>query len=124
MKLSDMTASEKQALGTLVRVIVTLDGEYSLEESTQLQQAATELGEDEFWDLIRKTGRQHHTEEIVQAQAREVERQEAREMIYGVLFSIAAAGSIVSQEGHLLDQLSATWDLGPATVIPTEASDG
>ena len=122
MKLSDMTASEKQALGTLVRVIVGLDGEYSLDESAQLQEAAVELGEDEMWELLRTTGRQHHTEEIVQEQAREVERPEARETIYGVLFNIAAAGSIVKQEGQLLDQLAETWNLDTATV--GEESDG
>ena len=120
MKLSDMTASEKQALGTLVRVVVALDGEYSIDESDQMQQAATELGEEEFWDLLRATGRQPHSEAIVKAQTREVERQEARETIYGVLFDIAAAGSIVAQEDQLLDQLAKTWNLKPAAA-PTES---
>lgn len=111
MKLDDMTEPEKTALGTLARLVVALDGEYSLSESTQLQAAAAELGEEEFWRVVRDAGRQHHSEEIVTTQAAAVERQEARETIYGVLFNIAAAGSIVNREGHLLDQLATAWRL-------------
>ena len=121
MKLKDMTDAEMIALGTLVRVIVTIDGEHSLEESAQLQAVAAELGEEAFWELIRLTGKQHHTEEIVNAQAAAVERQAARETIYGVLFRVAAAGSIVSQEGHLLDQLATTWNLKTSTEVATNA---
>ena len=48
MKLSDMTDSERQALGSLVRVIVGVDGKYSPDESAALEQAAEELGSEEF----------------------------------------------------------------------------
>ncbi len=111
MKLNEMNAEEQTALGTLVRVIVALDGEYSMEESNQVLAAAAQLGTDDFWTLIRDTGSQPHSEEIVNAQAAAVTRQEARVAIYSALFNIAAAGSIVSQEGHLLDQLAATWKI-------------
>ncbi len=114
MKLNEMTDGEKQALGSLVRVIVGVDGEYSSEESAGLDQAAAELGEGEFWEVVRAAGRERHTEEIVRAQARAVERPEARETIYGVLFNVAASGAIVREEGQLLDWLAETWGLEPA----------
>ena len=111
MKLSDMTDVEKQALGSLVRVIVGVDGKYTPEESADLQQAAEELGEDDFWQLVDAAGHQHHTEDIVKDQARAVERKEAQETIYGVLFGVATAGSIAREEGDFLDWLASTWSL-------------
>lgn len=111
MKLSEMTDDEQQALGSLVRVIVGVDGKYSPEESAGLQQAAEELGEEEFWQLMDDAGHQRHTEDIIKGQARAVARKEARETIYGVLFGIATAGSIVGEEAAILDWLAGTWSL-------------
>ncbi len=117
MKLNQMTDSERQALGSLVRVIVGVDGRYSPAESAALDQVAEELGADEFWQLVDRTSHEHHTEEIVKDQARAVERAEARETIYGVLFNVAAAGSIDGDEGKLLDWLAGAWDLATATRV-------
>ncbi len=111
MKISEMTDVEKLALGSLVRVIVGVDGKYTAEESTGLRQAAEELGEDDFWQVVDDSAHEHHTEEIVKDQARAVDRKEAQETIYGVLFSIATAGSIAREEGDVLDWLAGTWSL-------------
>ncbi len=111
MKLQDMTGPEKQALRSLVRVMVGVDGSYSPEETATLQRAASELGEEAFWELVSEPGQQELTMDLVKARAREVERPEVRETIYGMLFGLAAAGSIVGEEGRILDWLAATWDL-------------
>ncbi len=60
---------------------------------------------------MRATSRQHHTEDLVKDEARAVSRSEAQETIYGVLFRIAIAGSILREEGDLLDWLAGTWSL-------------
>ena len=120
MKLSDMTEPERHALGSLVRVTVGVEGEYLPDEYAALDQAAEELGKEDFWELVERSGREQHTEEIVKAQARAVERQEARETIYGVLFNLAAAGSIVREEGKLLDWLAGAWELEAATEVAKE----
>lgn len=111
MKLDSMHDAEKTALGTLTRLIVALDGDYTPAESVQLQAAAAELGEDEFWQVIQAAGEQSPDDDAVATQAAAVERQEAQETIYSVLFSIAAAESIVKREGHVLDQLATAWGL-------------
>ena len=112
MKISEMTDVEKQALGSLVRVIVSVDGKYTPEESAGMEQAAAELGEDDFWQVVDSSAHEHHTEEIVKDQARAVERKEAQETIYGVLFGLATAGSIAREEGDVLEWLAGTWGLG------------
>ena len=111
MQVNDMTDAEKRALGTLVRVVVGVDGRYSTEEAEALDRAAEELGADGFWAAVRAAGRAHHDDEEIKAEAREVERQEARETIYGALFTIAASGSIVGSEGWVLDWLAETWKI-------------
>ncbi len=115
MKLDQMQDAERLALGTLVRVMVGVDGEYSAAEAAGLQQAAADLGEEQFWALLADAGGRHVDDDVVEAQVNAVDRVPAREAIYGVLFGIAAAGSIVQREGRLLDWLAGAWDLQPAT---------
>lgn len=121
MKLDEMQDAERQALGTLVRVMVGVDGEYSATEAAGLQQAAAELGEDQFWALLDDAKGRHVDDGVVEAHAKAVERAAAREVIYGVLFGIATAGSIVQREGRLLDWLAETWGLAP-TGGPADSS--
>ncbi len=111
MKLSEMTDLDKRALATLVRVIVRVDGKLSPEEAAALERAAENLGADEFWQLLDESGHHDLTEDVIKAEARAVEGQEARQTIYGVLFGIATAGSIVVEEGWILDWLAETWGL-------------
>ncbi len=112
MKLDQMTDNEKQALGALVRVFVGADGEYSAAEVARLQKTAEYLGEDEFWRVLDDSGHQHIDQE---AMATAVERPEAREAIYGVLFGVAAAGTVDGEEGKLLDWLAESWELETKT---------
>ncbi len=111
MKLEEMVDAEKRALAALVRVMVGVDGEYSAAESAGLAKTADYLGEEEFWQLLNEVGHQHLDEGVLEDWSRTVERPEAREAIYGILFGIAAAGSIVDDEGKMLDWLAETWEL-------------
>ncbi len=111
MKLSEMELTEKQALAALVRVMVGVDGEYSAAEVAGLAKTAEYLGEEEFWQLVNDSGHQHLDEGILAARARAVERPEAREAIYGILFGIAAAGTVAGDEGKMLDWLAEAWEL-------------
>ncbi len=115
MKLDQMTDGEKQALGALVRVLVGVDGEYSAAEVARLQKTAEYLGEDAFWELVNDSGHRHLDQDALAALAKAVEGPEAREAIYGVLFGIAAAGTVVKEEGKLLDWLAETWELETTT---------
>ncbi|MEE8523842.1 MAG: hypothetical protein V3T72_07910 [Thermoanaerobaculia bacterium] len=116
MKLSEMTESEKKVLGTLVRVMVGADGRISPAEYEGLQDAAKELGADEFWEVINQAGSHSIAEEEARAEAGAVDRKEAQTAIYGVLFGIAAAGTIAVQESSLLEWVADTWGLERAAL--------
>lgn len=111
MKLADMNDAEKQALGSLVRVMVQVDGSFSPDESEELADAADDLGAEEFWKLVERAGELDLSEKAVKAAAVGVQRREVQEAIYGVLFSVAVAGSIDARETELLDWLAETWGL-------------
>ena len=115
MNLEQMTDREKQALGALVRVLVGVDGEYTAAEVGGLQKTAEYLGEDEFWQLVNDSGHRHIDQDVLDELAGAVDRPEGREAIYGVLFGIAAAGTVVDEEGKLLDWLAETWGLETRT---------
>lgn len=116
MKLNEMTDAEKKVLGTLVRVMVGADGRISSAEYEGLQDAAAELGDEEFWEIVNQAGSHSLGEDEARAEAAAVDRQEAQEAIYGVLFSIAAAGTIEVQESRLLEWVADTWNLGESSV--------
>jgi hypothetical protein len=111
MKLSEMTAPEKKVLGTLVRVMVGADGRISPAEYAGLQDAADELGADEFWQVVNEAGSHSLREDEARAEAAAVDRKAAQTAIYGVLFGIAAAGTVAVQEGRLLEWVADAWDL-------------
>ena len=115
MTISEMTDDERHTFGALVRAMVGADGSTSLEESGDLHDTARQLGSDDFWSLIRDTAGTDHEAETIQARANSVVRREAQETIYGVLFSIARAGSIVGREAALLDRLATTWSIKSPT---------
>lgn len=111
MKLKDMTAAERMALGTLVRRLLGMDGEFSAEEAAKLEKAAERLGKEEFWQTIEDAGQQDLSDNALKARAKAVDRQDVQETIYRNLFAIATAGTIVAQEDSLLDWLSEAWGL-------------
>lgn len=124
MKLADMTEFEKRTLATLVRVMVGVDGKYTDAETTRLEQAANELGADEFWREVEAAGHEPHTEESIRDRARAIERKAVQTTIYKTLFGIAAAGAIVGPEGDLLDWLAATWGLKTPEPLPPGSTPG
>ncbi len=116
MKTDEMSSEERLALGSLVRIMVGLDGSFSREESAELAEIAAELGEEGFWAAVDEAGQQDLSEEAVMARAKAVQRQDARETIYAAVAEIAEAGSVVGAEGSMLDWLAGEWGLHPENV--------
>ena len=111
MTISEMTDDERHTFGAVLRTMVGADGSTSPEESAGLQAAAHELGADEFWGLIRETVGADYSADAIRTRAATVERQPVQETIYGVLFGLATAGSVLGEEAKLLDWLAATWNI-------------
>ena len=111
MMISEMTDDERHTFGALLRAMVGADGSTSPEESADLKAAANQLGADEFWSLMRETPGTDYPPDAIRRRAAAVERQQVQETIYGVLFSLATAGSVLGEEAKLLDWLATTWNI-------------
>lgn len=111
MALDALDHGEKLALVGLVRLMIRLDGEFSEEERALLDDIVAELGEEEFDKLAGEVAEKMQTEEHVRYYAERVERKEAREQIFEVLYALAIPGSIVPSESALLDWLKERWAL-------------
>lgn len=113
MQLRQMTDGERDALGAFVRLMVGADGATSAEESADLQKVAGELGEPEFWTMVRTAHAEPYRRDAVLEKARSVERKEVQEQIYNVLFTIASEGAIMGREGEILGWLGEAWGIKP-----------
>lgn len=114
MTLADMTEDEKRALASLVRLLVRADNQFSADESAAMHEVANELGADEFWGMVEAAMlREGQDEEHVKAEAKGVTRQEAREVIYGSLFTIAIEDAMLAKQSELMEWLGAEWGIQP-----------
>lgn len=110
MKLEDLTADERLALGGLVRLIVRADGSFSEEEEARMDRIGEELGGREaFWKAISDSAQAFPDDAKVRAAALAVTRSEARDLILGVVTGVAAADTIAPSEMGVIDALRAAW---------------
>lgn len=116
MTLDDLNKTEKLALVGLTRLLIRADKEFSSEEAASLERIGKELGEEPFWALIREVAT--FEDEQIREHAKNVERRDVQELIYGALYEIAVAGTIAEEESDFLDWLSDTWNLA-ARIDPT-----
>lgn len=136
-----LTDAEKLALAGLLRIAIRLDGRVTPEERSTLDAIADELfavpSEQKFTGnpfrsaltdpehpggdapaqalgaLMERAAKEFPDDEAVRGAARAVTRQEAREILYGAVFSIAASDTISNAEWSLLRWLESEWNIAP-----------
>jgi len=126
-----LTDAELLAFGGLVRLLVRLDGQITLEERQAIEQIGPEMsasptpidapyrdnprreddGADRFWNMMDEAARAFPDDDSVRQAALGVTRQEARQDIYVALYELAACDTISKPEWSLLDWLSSAWDV-------------
>ena len=111
MTAKTLAHDEQLALVGLVRLMIRLDGEFSEEERALLDDLVDDLGEETFAALAEEVGEKMQDEDAVKYYAARVERREAQEQIFELLYAMAVPGSIVPAESALLDWLKEQWKL-------------
>ncbi len=110
MKLDDLTAVERLALGGLVRLMLRADGSFSEEEEGCVNTIGDELGgRDTLWRAISDSAQAFPEDGAARDAAQRIERPEARELFLAVLASIAAADAVSPAEKGMIDALRAGW---------------
>ena len=110
MDLKDLTKDEQLALGGLVRLMIRADGVFSEEEEERVSAIGEELGGGALmWRIVSDSAQAFRTDADVRRAASEIKRSDARELILGVLTSVAVADTVTVSEQGLIDALRAAW---------------
>lgn len=110
MNLVDLTRDEQLALGGLIRLMVRADGVFTEEEEQRIDAIGEELASRELiWRMISDSAQAFPNDAALRRAAAAVTRTEVRELMLGVLSSVAVADTVTPGERGLLDSLRAAW---------------
>lgn len=110
MTLDDLSQPEQVVLLALVGLMARMDGSVSQEELELLEQIADEIGEERF-EAARDAAAALADASSILRSAALVERQEAREVVFELVYGIAVRDTIAESEAALLNELAALWQL-------------
>jgi hypothetical protein len=110
MTLDDLSQPEQVVLLSLVGLMARMDGTVSQEELELLEQIADEIGEKRF-EAARDAAANLADGEAILRAAQSIERVEAREIIFELVYGIAVRDTIAESEAALLNELAALWGL-------------
>jgi hypothetical protein len=118
MTLEELSQSEQVVLLALVGLMARMDGNVSADEMELLEQIADQLGDDRF-EAARDAAAALNDSEAILAAASKVERLDAREVIFELVYGIAIRDTIAPSEALLLNQLSTLWDMPQRSFEPS-----
>jgi len=110
MTLDDLSQPEQVVLLALVGLMARMDGSVSEDEMDLLEQIADEIGEKRF-EAARDAAAALADGAAILGAAASVERLEAREIIFELVYSIAVRDTIAESEAALLNELATLWGL-------------
>jgi len=110
MTLDDLSQPEQVVLLALVGLMARMDGSVSQEEMELLEQIADEIGEKRFESARDAAAALSDAGAILRA-ADGIERQEAREVVFELVYGVAVKDTIAPSEATLLNELAALWQL-------------
>ncbi len=110
MNLKELTRDEQLALGGLVRMMIRADGVFTQEEEERVTAIGDELGGgDLLWRIVSDSAQAFRDDTEVRRAGAAIARAEARELVLGVLTSVAVADTVTPSEQGLIDALRAAW---------------
>ncbi len=110
MDLKDLTRDEQLALGGLVRLMIRADGVFTQEEEERVTAIGEELGGGALlWRIVSDSAQAFRSDADVRRAGAAVRRSDARELVLGVLTSVAVADTVTPGEQGLIDALRAAW---------------
>jgi hypothetical protein len=110
MTLDDLSQPEQVVLLALVGLMARMDGSVSQDELELLEQIADEIGAERFEEARDAAAALDDGTAILRAAAG-VERAEAREVIFELVYGIAVRDTIAPSEAELLNELAKLWGL-------------
>ena len=111
MEVRDLNHDEQLALVALVEVVVSSDASVSEEEASFVEELAASLGEDAYQALIDEADERFGDEAELKTFLGTIQRQDARELIYGTVLEAALPDVVDQHESSLLGWLATAWNV-------------
>ena len=118
MDLKDLTVDERIALVALLEMIVAADRDVSYEELAQIKRVMHALGDRAYREAVTAADERFDSDDAAVEFIADVERPEARELIYETALEAAAAHGVAGRESELLTKLQRRWKLPVAFERP------
>lgn len=119
MDLADLTRDEQVALAALLQQVVEADTEASEDELAALQHIADATGASAWTEAMRDADERFPDEAALKAFLPSIQRQEARELIYGAVLEAALPDGMSPHESTLLDWLARAWNITVQVAPPS-----
>jgi hypothetical protein len=111
MELNELNREERLALLGLMESVATADLRASADEAAEVGEVADAFGEQEYRTCLDEAERRFCDDPALRAFLRTIVRQEARELIFGYAFDLAASDAVGNSETAILDWLALEWNI-------------
>lgn len=109
--LSQLDVNERAALVALTKAVILADSKVSDDEQAEVARISAALGDDHYRELMDVMDTRLPDEDSLKQFLLTITRQEARELIYGIVLEAATTGGVGGDEPQLLSWLEKTWNL-------------
>ena len=118
MNLSDLTLDEKTAFVALIERVAMGDRDISDTDQAAIDDVVAELGEDNYRLLMERVDELFKSNDDLKAFLKQIQRPEARELIYGTLLQEIIGDTTDHEESTFLEWLAKAWN------VPVDYSGG
>lgn len=109
MELADLNQNEQIALAGLLEFVVLASGHVTEDEQNEIDAIVEALGEDNYRRAVDQVDKRFPDEKALRAFLSTIERQEARELIYGSVIDAAMTDTVEGRRSDLLEWLAGAW---------------
>jgi hypothetical protein len=109
MELADLNKDEQIALAGLLEFVVLASGHVTEDEENEIDAIVEAIGEDNYRVAVEQVDKRFADEEALRTFLKTIDRQEAREVIYGTIIEAAMTDTVEGRENALLGWLAETW---------------
>lgn len=111
MDLSELNKDEQVALAGLLEFVVMASGHVTEDEEQEIDAIIEALGEDAYRAAVEQVDARFKDETSLRTFLSTIERQDAREVIYGTMIEAAMTDTVEGRESALLEWLAKTWNI-------------
>lgn len=111
MEIEDLKRDEQVALVGLIEFVAESNATVTEEEVEEISEVVDAFGPEKYRELADDVDERFADEDSLKAHLRQVERSEARELIYGVVLEMALSDADNLRHSQMLDWLREEWNV-------------